>query len=95
MANAPRVPTTPTFPEWLAQQTDRGDDVAEFAREVGRLDDFPDSGSRSIYEGYFETAQPAQQEAFARAYDEYEASPEPARDDDAGGEYSERPTSLR
>ncbi len=70
--------TTLTFPEWLTEQTDRGDDVAEFAKEVGHLTDFPGSGGKSIYEGYFETAQPAQREVFTRAWTEFEAHPEPA-----------------
>lgn len=81
---------TPTFPEWLAGQTDRGDETAEFAQQVAHLTDFPESGGRAIYEGYFETALPAQQQAFDRAWTEFEASPEPARSDD-----TERPTELR
>ena len=82
--------TTPTFPEWLSQQQDRGDDVAEFAQQAAQLTDFPSSGGEAIYEGYFETALPAQQQAFDRAWTEFEASPEPAGSDD-----TERPTSLR
>ena len=79
MAEAPIVPTTPTFPEWLREQTGRGDDVAAFAREVAQLDDFPDSGGKAIYDGYFETALPGQQETYERAWTEYAASPEPSR----------------
>ena len=78
MADAPRVPTTPTFPEWLREQEGRGDDVAEFAREVARLDDFPDSGGKFIYDGYFETALPGQQDTYQRAWSEFSASPEPS-----------------
>jgi hypothetical protein len=78
MADAPKVPTTPTFPEWLAEQTGRGDEIAEFAREVARLDDFPDSGGKAIYDGYFETALPGQQAVFERAWTEFTASPEPS-----------------
>jgi len=70
--------TTLTFPEWLAEQTDRGDEVAEFAKEAGELTDLPDSGGKAIYEGYFETAQAAQQKVFARAWDEFSAHPEPS-----------------
>jgi hypothetical protein len=70
--------TTRTFPEWLAAQTGRGDEIAEFATEVGGLTDFPESGGRAIYDGYFETALPAQRQAFDRAWSEYHASPEPA-----------------
>ena len=82
--------TTPTFPEWLSQQQDRGDETAEFAQQVAQLTDFPSSGGEAIYEGYFETALPAQQQAFGRAWSEFQASPEPARSDD-----TERPTGLR
>lgn len=72
------MPTTLTFPEWLAEQQDRGDAVAAFATEVSHLTDFPSSGGKAIYEGYFETAQPAQQQVFARAWDEFAAHPEPS-----------------
>lgn len=81
--------TTRTFPEWLAEQTDRGDEIAAFAEQVQHLTDFPESGGRSIYEGYFETALPQQQEEFSRAWDEFAASPEPARSDG-----TETPSSL-
>ena len=70
--------TTLTFPHWLAEQQTRTDDVGGFAREVGELTDFPDSGSKAIFDGYFETALPAQQHTYERAWSEYEASPEPA-----------------
>jgi hypothetical protein len=70
--------TTLTFPEWLAEQQGRGDAVAEFATEVSHLTDFPESGGKAIYEGYFETAQASQQQAFARAWDEFSAHPEPS-----------------
>lgn len=70
--------TTATFPEWLREQQNRGDDVAEFATEVSRLDDFPDSGGKAIFDGYFETALPGQQATYQRAWGEYSASPEPA-----------------
>ena len=78
MADAPRVPTTPTFPHWLQAQEGRGDDVAEFAREVARLDDFPDSGGKAIYDGYFETTLPAQHDTYERAWTEFHSSPEPS-----------------
>jgi hypothetical protein len=70
--------TTLTFPEWLTEQTDRGDEVAAFATEVGHLTDFPASGGKAIYDGYFETAQPAQQAVFERAWEEFSAHPEPS-----------------
>ena len=70
--------TTLTFPEWLAEQRNRGDEIAEFAREVGRLTDFPESGGKAIYDGYFETAQSAQQSLYQRALGEFSAHPEPA-----------------
>jgi hypothetical protein len=69
--------TTLTFPEWLAEQRDRGDEIADFAREVARFDDFPDSGGKAIYDGYFETL-PAQQAVYERAWSEFSAHPEPA-----------------
>jgi hypothetical protein len=70
--------TTLTFPEWLAEQRDRGDEVAEFAKEVARLEDFPDSGGKAIYDGYFETAPAAQRTVYERAWSEFTANPEPA-----------------
>jgi uncharacterized protein YozE (UPF0346 family) len=70
--------TTLTFPEWLSEQRDRGDEVAEFATEVAQLTDFPASGGRAIYDGYFETALPAQRTVFDRAWEEFSASPEPS-----------------
>jgi hypothetical protein len=72
------MPTTLTFPEWLAEQQDRGDDVAAFAKEVANLTDLPDSGGKAIYDGYFETALAAQQQAYRRAWDEFSATPEPS-----------------
>ena len=70
--------TTLTFPHWLTEQQPRTDDVGGFAREVAELTDFPDSGGKAIFDGYFETALPAQQQTYERAWTEYEASPEPA-----------------
>jgi hypothetical protein len=70
--------TTRTFPEWLTEQTDRGDEVAGFATEVGHLTDFPESGGKAIYDGYFETALPAQQAVYERAWEEFAAHPEPS-----------------
>ena len=78
MANAPKVPTTPTFPHWLAAQTGRGDDVAAFAQRAADRGDLPESGGKAIYEGYFETESAAEQDAFERAWSEFEASPEPS-----------------
>jgi hypothetical protein len=70
--------TTLTFPEWLAEQQDRGDHIAEFAKEVAHLTDFPSSGGKAIYDGYFETALPEQQKVYGRAWEEFAAHPEPA-----------------
>lgn len=70
--------TTLTFPEWLSEQRDRGDAVAELATEVGHFTDFPESGGKAIYDGYFETALPAQQAVYERAWEEFGAKPEPS-----------------
>ena len=70
--------TTLTFPEWLTEQTGRGDEVAEFATEAGRLSDLPSSGGKAIYDGYFETALPAQRALYERAWEEFSAHPEPS-----------------
>lgn len=70
--------TTLTFPHWLVEQQDRTDDVGEFARQVADLTDFPDSGGKAIFDGYFETALPAQQQTYERAWSEYGANPEPS-----------------
>ena len=78
MANAPKVPTTATFPNWLAAQQGRGDDMASFAQSVAEKTDFPESGGRAIYEGYFSTESSSQQELFERAWTEFQASPEPS-----------------
>lgn len=70
--------TTLTFPAWLTEQEYRTDDVGAFAKEVARLDDFPDSGGKAIYDGYFETALPAQRQTYERAWSEFDANPEPS-----------------
>jgi hypothetical protein len=72
------MPTTLTFPEWLNEQLDRGDDVAEFAKEVSLLTDFPASGGEAIYEGYFASSLPPQQAVFQRAWEEFKSNPEPS-----------------
>ena len=69
--------TTPTFPAWLKAQEGRGDDVASFAQQVAHLTDFPDSGGKAIYDGYFETALTEHRDTYERAWSEYSASPEP------------------
>ena len=71
--------TTQTFPAWLHDQEYRGDEIGGFAKEVAHLTDFPESGGKAIYDGYFETSQAPQQRTFERAWAEYEASPEPSR----------------
>ena len=78
MADAPRVPTTRSFPQWLQEQQGRGDEVAELASGIAEVGDFPDSGGKAIYDGYFTTAPAAQQAAYERAWTEYSASPEPS-----------------
>jgi hypothetical protein len=70
--------TTLTFPAWLKEQEYRTDEVGAFAKEVGRLDDFPDSGGKAIYDGYFETSTDEQRQTYERAWSEFEASPEPS-----------------
>lgn len=70
---------TQTFPAWLSDQTGRDDDTGEFARQIGEVDDFPDSGGKAIFDGYFETALDADRERFERAWGEFEASPEPSK----------------
>jgi hypothetical protein len=70
--------TTLTFPAWLAEQQGRGDEIAEFAKQASALTDLPDSGGKAIYDGYFETALPAQQAEYERAWSEFTASPEPS-----------------
>ncbi|HEV7623835.1 MAG TPA: hypothetical protein VGO26_06850 [Amnibacterium sp.] len=70
--------TTLTFPAWLKAQEYRTDEVGDFAKQVARLDDFPDSGGKAIYDGYFETVPADQQQAYERAWAEFEASPEPS-----------------
>ncbi|MET0589810.1 MAG: hypothetical protein ABWZ77_01415 [Naasia sp.] len=69
---------TQTFPAWLADQTARDDDTGEFARQIADVGDFPDSGGRAIFEGYFATTLDADRERFERAWTEFEASPEPS-----------------
>ncbi len=70
--------TTQTFPHWLRDQTERGDDVAAFATAALALDDLPDSGGKPIYDGYFTNTLAEQHGAYERAFAEFEASPEPA-----------------
>lgn len=69
---------TQTFPAWLHDQEKRDDETGEFAREVGTLDDFPDSGGKSIFDGYFETSVESNRARFERAWTEFEAHPEPS-----------------
>ena len=69
--------TTRTFPAWLQEQQYRDDEIGGLAKHVARLSDFPESGGKAIYDGYFET-EPAQQQSYERAWAEFEASPEPS-----------------
>jgi hypothetical protein len=70
--------TTKTFPAWLKEQEYRSDDVGAFAKEVAGRDDFPASGGKAIYDGYFETEGGSGRQAYERAWSEYESSPEPS-----------------
>lgn len=70
--------TTQTFPAWLAAQSTRSDQIGELAKHVATLDDFPDSGGKAIYDGYFETERSDRREAYERAWAEFSALPEPA-----------------
>lgn len=67
---------TQTFPHWLKDQIGRGDDVGHFADEVAELTDFPESGGKPIFDGYFETALDEDRDRYERAWSEYAASPE-------------------
>ena len=69
--------STRTFPAWLKEQEYRSDEVGEFAKQVSRRGDLPESGGKAIYDGYFET-EPQQQQIYERAWSEFEASPEPS-----------------
>jgi hypothetical protein len=75
--------TTQTFSAWLAAQSTRSDDVGALANHVAGLGDFPDSGGKAIYDGYFETERSGHREAFERAWGEFSASPEPVPEADA------------
>jgi hypothetical protein len=72
------MPTTLTFPAWLREQQYRTDEIGEFAKAIGRRSDFPESGGKAIYDGYFET-EPAHQQTYERAWAEFDASPEPSQ----------------
>jgi hypothetical protein len=72
--------TTKTFPAWLNEQEYRGDEIGGFAKEIGQVTDFPASGGKAIYDGYFETALDAQRQTYERAWTEYTASPEPSKE---------------
>ncbi len=61
------------FAEWLFQQVDRDDYVGDLARKVEDDEQFPESGGRAIYEGYFETFDTEVQNQFARVWDAWEA----------------------
>ena len=74
--------TTQTFPAWLAAQDTRSDEVGELAKHVAGLGDFPQSGGKAIYDGYFETEGSSRRAAYERAWSEFEASPEPVPEAD-------------
>src|SRR5215210_2193770 len=62
---------TQTFAAWLAAQDTRSDEVGELAKHVAGLGDFPDSGGKAIYDGYFETDRSSRREVFERAWAEF------------------------
>ncbi len=70
--------TTLTFPAWLKEQEYRSDEIGDFAKQVAKLSDFPDSGGKAIYDGYFETETSDRRATYERAWAEFEASPEPS-----------------
>ncbi len=61
------------FADWLFEQVDRDDYIGDLARKVEDDEQFPDSGGRAIYEGYFETFDPEVQARFDRVWDAWEA----------------------
>jgi predicted NUDIX family NTP pyrophosphohydrolase len=74
--------TTQTFPAWLAAQDTRTDEVGELAKHVAGLGDFPQSGGKAIYDGYFETERSSRREVFERAWAEYSTAPQPVPEAD-------------
>jgi hypothetical protein len=70
--------TTRTFPAWLHEQEYRSDEIGEFAQAVAALDDFPDSGGKAIFDGYFASESEDRRQTYERAWAEFEASPEPS-----------------
>lgn len=69
---------TQTFPAWLHDQADRDDSIGALAQQVREAGDFPESGGKAIFDGYFETGTAEDREQFERAWSEFEASPEPS-----------------
>ena len=74
--------TTQTFPAWLAAQDTRSDEVGQLAKHVAGLGDFPQSGGKAIFDGYFETERSSRREVFERAWAEFSSSPEPVPEAD-------------
>lgn len=70
--------STATFPHWLAEQKDRDDEVGELAQTVAAAGDFPDSGGKPIFDGYFEGSSADDREKYERAWSEFTANAQPS-----------------
>jgi hypothetical protein len=64
-----------SFAQWLRDQTERDDDLGEFARRALEAGDLPEHGDKAIFDGYFSTT--GQQSQYERAWAEFEAVPNP------------------
>ena len=64
-----------SFPQWLAEQTGRDDEVGQFAQRTAQRGDLPEHGGKPIFDGYFETTE--EQAAYELAWSEFEAVPNP------------------
>ncbi|MFD1713469.1 YozE family protein [Amnibacterium flavum] len=69
---------TATFPHWLSEQKGRDDEVGAFAADIAAAGDFPDSGGKPIFDGYFENASPEEKARYDRAWSEFTASAQPS-----------------
>lgn len=67
---------TESFANWLFTQTDSGDERGALARAAKADPLFPAHGDKSIYDGYYETADdPETRDVFQRAWNEFEGLP--------------------
>ena len=73
---------TQSFKAWLSDQDKRDDEVGALANDISNAGDFPESGGKAIYDGYFETESEEKREHFERAWMEFEAHPEPSATSD-------------